>query len=48
MKLKLKIAIITIIAAGIAIAAGIKCNNCKGTGWSGSFKCTPCGGDGEL
>jgi hypothetical protein len=43
--------IITIIAIALTYVAlagsGIKCSNCKGSGWDGKFKCVSCGGDGE-
>jgi hypothetical protein len=46
--MKTIIIIVTAAITAIAIAGtGIKCRTCKGTGWDGSFKCTPCGGDGE-
>jgi DnaJ-class molecular chaperone len=40
--------IVTAALAALAMAqTGIKCRNCKGSGWDGNFKCTNCGGDGE-
>ena len=45
-----KIVIIAISAAcAVATAyAGMKCWQCKGTGWNKDLKCLTCGGDGEI
>lgn len=50
MKKYIVIAIVAASALGaVAYAAGVKCQSCKGTGWSGGngqLKCAVCGGDG--
>ncbi len=48
-----KIALITTLSfaalAGIVYAAvPVKCSQCNGTGWKGSYKCPTCGGDGDI
>lgn len=45
-----KIVIIAVsTACAIATAyAGMKCWNCKGTGWDKNLRCGTCGGDGEI
>ncbi len=48
--MKKKLIIATIIAAISATTAyaWVQCNVCKGTGWNGTLKCYPCGGDGKI
>lgn len=50
MKKYIVIAIVAASALGaVAYAAGVKCQSCKGTGWSGGngqLKCAVCRGDG--
>lgn len=50
MKTYIVIAVVAVSVLGaVAFAAGVKCQSCKGTGWSGGngqFKCAVCGGDG--
>jgi DnaJ-class molecular chaperone len=48
-----KIALITTLSlvalGGIVLAAvPVKCMQCNGTGWKGSYKCASCGGDGDI
>jgi DnaJ-class molecular chaperone len=48
-----KIALITALSltalGGIVLAAvPVKCMQCNGTGWKGSYKCPTCGGDGDV
>jgi DnaJ-class molecular chaperone len=48
-----RIALITALSltalGGIVLAAvPVKCMQCNGTGWKGSYKCASCGGDGDI
>jgi len=48
-----KIALITALSltaiGGVVLAAvPVKCMQCNGTGWKGSYKCASCGGDGDV
>jgi hypothetical protein len=48
-----KIALISALSltalAGIVFAAvPVKCMQCNGSGWKGSYKCASCGGDGDV
>jgi hypothetical protein len=46
MKKKTLLIILGLTLAGIALAAGVKCIHCNGTGWQGRNPCSFCGGDG--
>lgn len=48
--MKKKLIIATVIAAITATSAYAytQCLSCKGTGWNGTLKCYPCGGDGKI
>ncbi|MDP0495743.1 MAG: hypothetical protein Q7Q73_05995 [Verrucomicrobiota bacterium JB024] len=46
MKKKTLLIILGLTLAGIALAAGVKCIHCNGTGWQGRNPCPFCGGDG--
>ncbi len=48
MKKMIVAAVVTaLLCVGVALA-GTKCWKCSGTGWDGRFKCSTCGGDGEI
>ena len=46
MQKKTLLIILGLTLAGIALAAGVKCIHCNGTGWQGRYPCPYCGGDG--
>lgn len=47
-KVKMAVALLSVLAIGIGAYAAFKCNVCNGTGWNGQFKCWACKGTGQL
>jgi len=47
MKNTIKIAVVLLITASMAYA-GARCIMCNGSGWKGPYRCSSCGGDGEV
>lgn len=48
MKKKLIIACVVTAITTTAAYAWVQCTSCKGSGWNGTLKCYPCGGDGKI